>query len=109
MREHVTHGCALFAVGPELRPHLHHGRVVIEEPALDEHVRHGGRRTLAHGVGVERRVRCNRTPGLGVGEARDRVYNLLTVTVDGDLQTSLGSRLDQFVDSILDLLLEFSH
>jgi hypothetical protein len=91
MRKDVAHGRAIFAVGAELRPQLHHGCVVAEEAALHEHVRHGCGRALADRVGVERSVRSDRTPRLRIGDTSDGVDYLLAAPVNGDLQTPFSS------------------
>jgi hypothetical protein len=109
MRQHVAHGSGLFTVGAELGPKVYDRCVVAEQTTLDEHMRHRRGRALAHRVAIERRVRLDGTPGLRVGDASDCVGYLLAVPVDSDLQTPLGSRLDQLVDDFLYLILDFGH
>src|SRR5829696_8827004 len=109
VREDVPHSSGLLPVGPKLGPQLDDRRVVAEEAALYEHVRHGRGRALADRVAIERRVRLDGTPGLRVGDASDCLSYLLAVPVDSDLQTPLDSRLDQLVDEFLYLILDFGH
>src|SRR5215210_756512 len=106
VRQHLPHGRSFFAVGPELRPQLNHGRVVAEEAALDEHVCHGRSRTLSDGVGVERSVRGDYTTGLRIGDTGDCIDYLLALPVDGNLQASLGTGLNEIVDGLPDSLLK---
>jgi hypothetical protein len=109
VRQDVAHGRALLAVSAELRPQLHDRGVVIERATLYEHVCHRGGRTFARRVGVERRVRGDRASGFVIGDARCGVYHRLAVPVYGDLQTHLGSGLDEHIDGFLDLLLKDVH
>src|SRR5215208_6056308 len=76
---------------------------------LGEHVDHGRSHSLADRVAEERRVRGDRTSGCRVGDARDGVDHLLAAPVDGDLQSPLGSGLDQLVEGLLDSLLNVGH
>jgi hypothetical protein len=105
----VPYGRGLLAVGAELRPQLDDSCVVAKEATLCEHVRYGRGRTLAGRISVEGGVRHDRTPDFVVGDARDGVAYQVTAPVYGDLQTPLGSRLDQLVDGFLDLLLKVFH
>ena len=49
------------------------------------------------------------TSGLRVNYTSDCVGHLLAVPVDGDLQTPLGSGLNQLVDDFLYLILNIGH
>jgi len=107
--EDLAHGHRLLAVGGELRPQLRDRRVVAEQAALGEDVGHGRGRPLADREVVEHGAGVDRTSGGGVGDAGDGVDHLLAAPVGGDLDAALGSRLDQLVDGLLDLLLHVAH
>jgi len=109
LAQRVPHGRAFLAVGAELRPQLDDPHVVVEDTTLGENVDHGRGHALADRVAKERRVGGHRTSGRGIGDARDGVDRRLAVAVDGDLQTPLGSRLDQPADGFLDSLLDVVH
>jgi hypothetical protein len=96
-------------VGAELEPQFHDCGVVVERATLYEHVRHGRGRTLPDRVAVEGGIRSGQTPGFMVGDASDGIYYLFAVPVYGNLQTPLGPRFDQLVDSFLDPLLKVFH
>src|SRR5215217_9358448 len=64
---------------------------------------------LTNRVAEEQCVRGDGASGFGVGNASDGVDHWLTIAVDGDLQTLLGSGLDEPVDGLLDLVLDVGH
>ncbi len=72
-------------------------------------MRHGRGHTLTNREAEERCVRRDWTSGCRVGDARDSVDYQVAVSVDGYLQTPLGSGLDELVDGFLDLLLKVVH
>src|SRR6202022_487143 len=111
--EHVPHCHLLLAVSAELRPQIDDWRVVSEQPTLGKHVRHSRGSALEDREVVEGSVRCDKTSGRRVGDARDRVDDQPATLVRSDLHAALGSRIDQLVyrllDLSLDLLLDLPH
>jgi hypothetical protein len=61
------------------------------------------REVVEHGAGVDRAAAGR------VGNAGHGVDHLFAVPVDGDLDAPFGPGLDQLVDRLLHLLLEFLH
>src|SRR6266498_1454958 len=96
-------------MGPELGPDVGDRSVVLEDAAVDQDVRDRRGRGLAGGGAVEESVRSDWAAGRGGGDAGNRVDDLLAVLEHGHLEADLRPGVDQFVDALLDLVLEVRH
>ena len=81
--EHVAHGDALFAVLRELGPVLRDGIVVVEEPAVGEHVQRRRHHALRRRKGHRESVGAPGPPLL-VAAARPEIHHLAAAVIDAD-------------------------
>jgi hypothetical protein len=72
-------------------------------------MRHRRRGAFSDREVVERRPGGDGPSGPGVGDPGDNVHHQFAVVVDGDLDASLGPRLDELVDGLLYQLLRAGH
>ena len=104
--EDVADGHTFLAMSAKLRPELGDPGLVVEGPALGQHVDQGRGCRLADRVAVDGSVRCKQPARCRIRNARHGVDDLLVTFINRDLESSLRPGLDHLIDGPLNLLLE---
>ena len=109
MQQHVPQRHPVFALRPELGPHLGHPHVVVEVAAFGQDVRERGGDALGRGRRVEQGAGADPGPGLGIGDAAHHVGDHAAVPTHRDLQARLRARGHHLLRRGLNLRLDVSH
>jgi hypothetical protein len=83
------------------------GRIIGQLAALNQQMDTGGDKTFGGRLGGEEGIASDGASGRFIGHASPRIDNTLAIEISRHLETDFDAGVGEFVDGLLDTLVEF--